>query len=180
MKKLAIMAALVVGASFGESSVGAAASWPAGVTVIDAKPNATTDTAGKIDEGKTIDLEFAQKSSNACFVAPAFDHYRGNHVFFATELPRSSDMIITVTPDEGAEINLYAYTIGKTRFDLPPELASCVTCEAAPSTSAKATGPRKIRLNATSNPYNVVIGVAGAKGVTKGGFKLSIDLKSKK
>lgn len=181
MTRLSIVTAGILVVAAQAANAQAATGFPANVKPIELKPNATVEVAGKIDDGKAIDLEFAQKSSNACFVAPAFDHYRGNHVFYSAELPKYSEMYITVTADEGAgAINVYAYSVGKTRFDVPPALPSCVSCEASPATSAAVTGPRKIRLNAINNPYNVVIGVAGASGVVKGGFKLSIELKTKK
>ena len=35
---------------------------------------------------------------------------------------------------------------------------------------------RSVKLNATANPYNVVIGVAGPKGVTVGEYSLAIAI----
>ena len=36
---------------------------------------------------------------------------------------------------------------------------------------------RAVKLNAIKNPYNVVIGVAGPKGVTTGEFAVEVTLK---
>lgn len=157
--------------------------WPADVTVVESKPDETVEVAGDLSKGKPMDLDFAQKSSNACFVAPAFDHYRGNHVLFATHLPKRSVMNITVTPaDKDADINVYAYSIGATNFSVPPGLASCVSCEASPSSNipAKVGTAEAVSLNSVNNPYNVVIGVAGAKGRVAGAFTLKVELKTKK
>ena len=159
------------------------AAWPGNVTVIDAKKG-STETKGTLSAGAPIPLEWAAASSMACFTAPAFPHYQGNHTFFATTIPPRSKMKITVTPtptpkDPKADINVYAYMIADNGFRLPPEITSAVTCEASPdSGKAAKPGPETIKLN---NPkpkgsFNVLIGVAGAKGVVGGDFNVTVTL----
>jgi hypothetical protein len=63
-----------------------------------------------------------------------------------------------------------------------PELTSCVSCEADhkwdyPKKGKTQDHTRSVYLNAATNPYRVVIGVAGAEGLVKGTFVLDVALK---
>lgn len=166
------------------SSSSASKSWPASVTQIESKANQTVSVKGNFDDGQILsDLSWAANSSVACFPATQNSKFRGKHVFFATTLPPRSEMTIRVKPyQETADLSLYAYQIGSTRYDLVPNLSSAVSCEADhkwdyPKAGQPPQGSeRKVFLNATTNPYNVVIGVTGPEGVT-GEFTLEIELK---
>jgi hypothetical protein len=162
----------------------ALAGWPAGVTVIKTEKGKIATVKGNLKAGKLVDdLSFASRSSVACFPATQNERFRGNHVFFATGIPPQSEMTITVTPkDTSADLSIYAYEVGTNNFTLPPELATCVTCEAEhkwdrPKKGKTQDHTRSVKLNAIKNPYNVVIGVSGPKGATAGDFTLTIDLK---
>jgi hypothetical protein len=177
------LAALTIGvALFGIVDVATAGSWGSGVTTIAAKAGQVVEVSGKIDAGKTIDLKWAANSSVACFPATQYANFQGNHVFFGTSIPKQSVMTITLVPDDKTvDLNLYAYTVGETDFGhIPPNVPSATTCEASydARTGRNPGASETIKLNATTNGYNVVIGVAGPKGVVKGGFKLKVDLKS--
>jgi hypothetical protein len=137
---------------------------------------------GKLASGSTVDLAFAAKSSMACWPAPKNEHFSGNHVFFTTSLPAKSVMKIKLIPKKAdQDISLYAYQVGTTNTTLPPAIASAVSCEASYGSKSISApynpgAEEKVELNATTNPYNVVIGVAGAQGLQKGEFTLEIDL----
>src|SRR6185295_13268148 len=64
---------------------------------------------------------------------------------------------------------------------VPPNVPSVTACEAGYSTSASGNpgAAETVKLMATTNPYNVVIGVAGTKGTLAGGYTLKFDLTSK-
>jgi len=161
----------------------AGGSWPASVTSVDAKSGVTAQVKGNLSAGKTMDLAWAANSSVACFPATRFDPFRGNHVLYATSLPKESILTITAVPDDPSmDLSVYAYSMGTTDFThVPPNVPSVVSCEAGYDIRG-ASNPgvsEKVTLNATTNPYNVVIGVAGAKGVVTGGYTLQLDLKSK-
>ncbi|MTB51053.1 hypothetical protein [Lewinella sp. W8] len=128
------------------------------------------------------DLSWAWSSQNACFVEPRVEYFRGNHVLFTTEIPAYSTMVIRVIPEDPSDnMSLYAYSGGGGA--LPPELYSCVSCEAdfhqeRPSRSRpNPDHTRSVELRAVTRPYPVTIGVAGATGVLEGKFSLEISVK---
>jgi len=168
-----------------------AGEWPANVTrlTLPAPVNgaATVSVEGSIKGGtpflKHEDLTWAANSSMACFVAPAFDHFLGTHVFYSVALPSYSEMTIRVKPKDGKDINFYAYSVGAiSKGVLPPQIQSCVSCEAGPETNGGnvVAGEEKRSLRAVKNPYEVLIGVAGSKGLQEGDFTLTVDLKTRK
>ncbi len=161
----------------------AAAEFPAGVKEVKSEKGKKVSAQGKLEEGAPIeDLSWAANSSVACFPATQNERFRGNHVLYWTSLPPRSVMTITVTPDDpAADMSIYAYSIGTTNFAVPPKLASCVSCEAEhkwdrPKKGKTQDHTRTVKLNAIGNPYNVVIGVAGPKGVVSSGYTLSVDV----
>jgi hypothetical protein len=156
-----------------------AGTWPAQVTPVEAKAGTVT-TKGNLSTGKTISLAFASKSSNACWPATENVNFSGNHVFYATQIPAYSEMKITVIPDDRkTDLSVYAYMQGTTDTrHVPPNVPSAVTCEAGydAKKDSNSGASESVKLNATNHPYNVVIGVAGAKGVTTGSYTLKIEL----
>ena len=157
--------------------------WPAAVSYFESTPNGTVEKKGNLSAGKTMDLQWAAQSSVACFPATEYDNFRGNHVLYATQIPKYSEMVITVTPDDPkTDVSLYAYEISTTdTTHVAPNLPSCVACEAGYDQvhDSNPGKPEKVKLVATNHPYNVVIGVAGAKGMLTGGYTLKIELKTK-
>jgi hypothetical protein len=165
------------------NSIGVLAQFPEHVKSVTCQPNATVKVKGNLSQGQLVnDLSWAWKSSVACFPGTQKDKFTGNHVLYSTQIPPHAIMNITVIPDDkNADFSLYAYQIGTTNFSTVPDLSSCVTCEAAhkwdyPKKGKTQDHTRSVRLNAIKNPYNVVIGVVGAKGLRKGGFTLEIQL----
>lgn len=147
---------------------------------IDAEKGQTFSVQGDITGGALLPLAWAAQSNMACFPATRFVEFEGKHVFFRTQVPVRSEITITVTPLDGQRINLYAYS-GFDGEALPPEVASCVSCEAGyemwaghqpPKDFTRSAGPQRVRLRAIDRPFDVLIGVAGAKGVTEGRFEL--------
>lgn len=142
---------------------------------------------GDLSEGcKINDLSWASRSSTACFPATQNSKFTGNHIFFVTEIPAYSDMLITLIPDDkNANMSLYAYQDGTTSKTYPPELSTCLSCEADhkwdyPKRGKTQDHTRSVSLNAIQNPYRVVIGVTGADALTTGTFKLQIQVTAKK
>ena len=150
--------------------------------------NGTVTVTGDLANGNIMeDLSWAWNSSIACFPKTQVKKFTGNHVLFTTDLPRYSEMEVTVIPDDPqADFSLYAYEIGNSQFDaIVPNLTRCVRCEADHKWDRNHVGKtqdhtRKVsHLVAIRNPYQVVIGVVGANGLTEGGFTLQIDLVSR-
>lgn len=137
---------------------------------------------GKLEKGAPVELGFASKSSMACWPATKNEHFTGNHVFFTVALPPKSVMKIKATPAKAElDLSLYAYQLGVNDSTLPPAISSATTCEASYGTKSLSApynpgGAEQVEVNATTNAYNIVIGVAGAQGVKQGEFSLEIDL----
>ena len=136
--------------------------------------------AGKLEEGVFVhDLSWAWSSQNACFVATNKDAFDGHHVLYLTEIPARSELFIELIPkDLNANMSLYAYSINGD-LQIVPDLKYCVSCEAAFKSNydRSSDNKRKISLRAVNNPYQVVIGVAGAHKLNKGAYTLSTYLK---
>lgn len=154
------------------------------ITAVTSVANETVTVEGSLKNGaKLSSLSWASSSSIACFPATQNAKFNGNHVFFSTAIPTRSIMTITVKPkDASKNLSLYAYEIGANKTILPEDLASAVTCEADhkwdyPKKGKTQTEARTVMLNAIQNPYNVIIGVAGADGLTDADFTLEITLK---
>ncbi|MEW5853139.1 MAG: hypothetical protein AB2A00_30435 [Myxococcota bacterium] len=179
-----LLAAVSAVAQEGGAAPAAPASpWPANVTEVKVEKGKTASVKGSLDKGAVVeDLTWAANSSVACFPATQNERFRGNHVFYATQIPPKSIMKITVVPDDPkADMSIYAYTVGTTNYALPPKLSSVVSCEAEhkwdrPKKGKTQDHTRTVQLNAVGNPYNVVIAVAGPKDVKAGSYTLNIEL----
>lgn len=159
---------------------------PDNVHQIDAKPNEVTSYSGNLKDGALIeDLSWASTSSNACFPATQNTKFRGNHVLHLFQIPQYAEVTIKLIPkDKNANFSLYGYQVGTTNYSVPPNLSSCVACEADhkwdyPKKGQTQDHTRSIFFNSTTNSYNIFIGVAGAEGLTEGDYTLEIDLKAR-
>lgn len=153
---------------------------------VEAKPNELTSFSGNLSEGQKFeDLSWASTSSNACFPGTQNTKFRGNHVLYYFEIPPYSEVSIKLIPkDKNKNFSLYGYQVGTSNFSTPPNLSSCVSCEADhkwdyPKKGKTQDHTRSIFFNSIKNPYNIFIGVAGADDLTEGDFTVEIDLKSK-
>lgn len=153
-------------------------------TPITAEANQTTEVTGNLEDGVFIyDLSWASRSSTACWPATQDKKFTGKHVLYTTEIPKYSEMTITVVPDDKkANFSIYAYEVGINNTSLPPDLTSCVSCEAEhkwdyPKKGKTQDHTRSVRLNAVNNPYKVVIGVCGADKLESGAYTLKIEIK---
>lgn len=158
--------------------------WASDVTQVELKSNETVTVEGKLEDGKIIeDLSWASTSSNACFPATQNAKFRGNHVFFATKLPPRSILNVKVIPDDpNSNLSIYGYQIGTNSYYVVPELPSCVSCEAEhkwdrPKYKKTQDHTRSIMFNATTNSYNIFIGITGPKEAVSGSFKVEFELK---
>jgi hypothetical protein len=141
---------------------------------------------GNLNKGaKVHDLSWASSSSNACFPATQNKKFRGNHTLHSFEIPPYSEVVVTVIPDDKrVNFSLYGYQVGTNNSSTPPNLASCVSCEADhkwdyPKRDQTQDHTRSISFNSIKNPYKIYIGVAGADGLTEGAYTLRVDLKSR-
>jgi hypothetical protein len=153
--------------------------WPSDVTYLEIGTDGTVSHDGNLSEGETISLNFASTSSMACFPATENINFNGGHVFYATQMPPHSILTVTVEPKTpGLDVSLYAYQIGTTSNYTPKNVPSAVTCEAGydAQTDSNPDEAESVEVNTIKNPYNVVIGVAGADSALAGEYTLRLEL----
>jgi hypothetical protein len=151
---------------------------------VELKPNMTSTVTGNLNEGFSIsDYSWAWNSSNACFPATQKAKFTGKHTLYVVKLPPRSILTVTVHPkDKSKNMSIYGYQIAEGKEIFPEDLQSCVTCEAEhkwdyPKRGKTQDESRAITFNATTNSYNVIIGVAGADGLSEGDYTLEFSLK---
>ena len=89
-------------------------------------------------------------------------------------------MYVRVIPeDPNANMSIYGYQDSVNNTVYPPELSSCVSCEADykwdyPKRGKTQDNTRTVFFNAINNPYRIVIAVVGANGLKTGAFKIEI------
>ncbi len=154
---------------------------------IDAQANQVMTYKGDLSEGALMpDLSWAWNSSVACFPATQKQKFTGNHVLYTLDLPKYSEMEVTVIPDDPtANFSVYAYEIGLNTNRLVPNLPSCIRCEAAHKWDRPHRGKTQDHTRVVSNlvainrSYQVIIGVVGAEGLLEGGYSLQIEIKAR-
>jgi hypothetical protein len=145
---------------------------------------------GNLKDGvRILNLRWAEQSNVACFPGTRFEMFNGNHVFYRMEMPAASAMTITVVPKDGKAINLYALRQGMKQQQIPPDITSAISCEASYPIYAnvsktkrvtnKDDGTRKVEYISVNSPYSILIGVAGAEGLTEGDFTLKVEIKAR-
>lgn len=147
------------------------------------------EVKGNLSDGvKILNLRWAENSSVACFPGTRAEMFTGNHVLYRIAMPAASTMKITVTPKEGKAINLYALRQGLSARSqqVPPNVTSAISCEASYPVYAnvsktrrvrnKDTGVRKVEYISVRSGYSILIGVAGAEGLTEGDFTLKVEV----
>lgn len=151
--------------------------------------NAGEVTGDLKNGGKLSSLKWAENSAVACFPGTRFEMFNGNHVFYRIEMPAASAMTITVTPKDSKAINLYALRQGMKQQQNPPDITSAISCEASypiyanvsktKKVSNKDDGVRKVEYISVNSPYSILIGIAGAEGLTEGEFTLNVEIKAR-
>jgi len=143
----------------------------------------TTTLKGNLQDGVIIqNLDWASTSNMACWPGTQNTKFRGNHVFYETEVPTNMDIKITVIPDDvKANFSIYTIQTGVGRTDLPPNITTCTACEAEhfwdyPKKGKTQDHTRFVELNSFSGPWRLVIGVVGAETLTTGAYTLKIEM----
>jgi hypothetical protein len=160
-----------------------AAGRPGHVKALKVTTTRKTKVLGKLESGSAMtSLSWANGSSMACFPATENQNFEGHHVLYAVEMPAQSELEIKANPTSSkTDLSVYGIRIGTTNYSVPPSLTSAVTCEAGYD-KVNDSNPgvtESVKVTSTTNPYNVVVGVAGAKGVAAGEFTLSLSLTSR-
>ena len=149
--------------------------WPARVCPI----TADILVDGDLSDGSVLDnLDWADQSDVACWPGTENLNFTGAHLLYWIDQPEDTTLTAGVSPDVDVDVSIYVLQMGTTRFEVPPDVVSVVSCEAGyDQTNDSNPGESETAaVIATTNPYNVVIGVAGAGGATSGGFTLTVSL----
>jgi hypothetical protein len=158
------------------------------ITKLEPQPDKTLAWAGTLENGIIMeDLSWAWNSSVACFPQTQASKFRGKHVMYLVDVPRYSELEITVVPSDKSEnYSLYAYQAGEiTEENLVPNLSSCIRCEADHKWDRNYVNrtqdhTRTVRdILAINNPYQALIVVVGPEGVEESEFQLQIAMKSR-
>jgi hypothetical protein len=93
-------------------------------------------------------------------------------------------MYVTIVPkDPNVNLSGYAYAVAPGKIVLPPDVASCVSCEAEAKWDRPKRGKTQDhtrvlpRVTAVGNPYSVLIAVTAPKEVTAGEFEVKVEIK---
>ncbi len=140
--------------------------WPEG------EPTLTWDD--DLASGAPLDLDWADLSSVACWPGTEDSNFDGAHVLFQGSQGADRDLYVRVTPEPGLDVSLYAMQFGGD-IQAPPDVSSCVTCEASADWIDDSNpGVEEEVYLSGFDPYEVLIGVAGAGGAVTGGFGLEL------
>ncbi len=181
MTAVAFLAVLIGGCGVVGSDVDAGPTGPTdGGHVVTGCPTQTeiafaTATRGTTGAGWSEDLSgwFAH-SDVACVPGTMASSYPAPFTVFSLQQPRTSDWDIVVTPDSGVDVNVVAWQQSATDASCYPTRGiGVVTCEVAGRAAAGAA--ESVRLQATTNPYQIVILVTTPEGGTPGGFSLAVN-----
>jgi len=138
---------------------------------------------GNLNEGVIMqDLSWASTSSMACFPGTQNTKFRGNHVLYQTFVPADKNIKVTVIPkNENDNMSIYTILDGENNTLLPPEITKCWSCEAEHKWDYKKAGKtqdhtRWVSFDSLGGPFRLVIGVAGADGLSEGDYTLKIEI----
>lgn len=156
------------------------------VSEISVESGQKVELAGNLNTGKTIPLRWANSSQVACFPATRNQEFEGNHVFYRVALPKYSTLAITLIPTGNKRINIYGIrqSTNSDFQEIPPNVHSAV-CDsdypiyAGRTNMSKGGETQDLEFMALNNPYSILIGVAGATGVTEGDFRLQVEIRGR-
>jgi|GEM_PF-4708210 len=133
---------------------------------------------GNLSDGSVIDLDWATSGGFACYPGTETTNFTGAHVFVNDALSANvGDFFARVNPsDPTVDVSLYVLKLGVDTTEFPPDLPSAVACDTSfdrenngnPGVSEAAVA------QGGSNPYRIVVGVAGANDATSGGYEVEV------
>ncbi len=148
--------------------------WPANAEPIEVGQNLDRD----LSCGEPVGLDWASDSSVACFPDTEFQNFDGNHQFFWFRQPEASILTATVVPEAGVDVSVYMIQSAGDRYEVPPDVVAAISCECSydDQTDSNPGETESVSVTATTNAYDVLIGVAGAGGTDSGSFRISVQL----
>ena len=147
-----------------------------GEDVPEREPDTTWDA--NLEDGEIIDLDWASSGGFGCWPGTEDVNFTGTHVFENEALSADvGDFFVRVNPaDPTIDVSLYAIKTGVDTTQFPPDLPSAVACD---STFDRENNGNPGVSEATvvqggSNPYRIVVAVAGANDTTSGGYEVEV------
>ncbi len=132
---------------------------------------------GDLADGETLSsLSWGESGTIACWAVPAAS-YTGAHVFHTLDQPQQRDFYVRLTPNQGLDMSLYVMQRSEGSTTEPPDatLGGGGDCDGAYDSNGNASQPEVACVASfTGYAYSVLIGVAGAGGLTSGKYKLEI------
>lgn len=128
---------------------------------------------GNLSEGTVPDsLDFLE--ANFCVPGTHFDKFDGAHVYYTYAQTAGTQVYVRATPDEDLTLSLIVSQLpGGSSGTGPGAVAD--PCETSLNYQNANPGVSEtIKLTSTTEPYHLVIGVAGAFGATSGEFAVDV------
>jgi len=155
------------------------------IPIVDLNTQPSQSISSNLNKGVPLELDWASSSSVACFPDTRFYEYMGAHVLYRIDLPKKSKINVSMTPtDKKDRINLYVLRLAEGAQELPPNIARAISCEADYPIYAgqvkriKNNKTKTIEMVSINKAYTILIGVAGAKGLTEAAFDLEVDIEN--
>jgi hypothetical protein len=130
---------------------------------------------GNLADGSTIDLDWADDSSVACWVGSENQNFNGAHVFFEIDKEDMDDIVVQVDPESGVDVSIYTLEFAGGDVQTPPDVTSASRCEAAfdQASDSNPGSAESIQLLGFQD-RTILLGVAGAGGATSGAFTVKV------
>lgn len=147
--------------------------WPGEVTIFPFLDDQVFE--GDIAAGAPADVGWGDEPGVNCWSFVQGKYFTGHQVFYAMDrlLQKSSQLEVTMTPEAGVDLNLYAFALEEGDFYMPPAVPAVSDC-----LHAKAGGEgeaESLYLQNLQTPLQWLIAVVGPEGLSEGAFSLQID-----
>ncbi|MFK7927567.1 MAG: hypothetical protein AB8H79_05235 [Myxococcota bacterium] len=169
-----IAALWLTGCGFIAEATGGNARWPSDVLTVEPGGVYRHD----LSEGASIDLDWADSSTVACWTSNENSNFDGAHLFFATVQPADSVLTVAATPGANTDISLYLMQLPLDEAPVPPNVTSARSCDISADYQYD-SNPGEVEYITTlgyGDDVNVLIGIAGANGTVDGEFDLELYL----
>ena len=130
-----------------------------------------------LNEGATMDLAWASVGTTACWPETENLNFNGNHLYFGMVQPANTLLTVVITPEPTVDLSLYTMQQGRDEWQVPPDVIhSPLSCDASYDYQHENNPGDLEFVEVMGRAYdtNVLIGVAGAAGITEGNFTLEI------
>jgi hypothetical protein len=140
---------------------------------IPAAAELTQTWMGDLSDGSTpSSLSFLE--ANFCVPGTQFEKFNGHHVYFTYAQPAGKQVYVRATPESDLTISLVVSQRPAGTTGSGPD-AIAHPCETSLNYQRANPGVSEtVKLTSISEPYHLVIGVAGAFGATEGEFAVDV------